>query len=329
MANESNPALTPTPKMLEQAEVFRNRLLNRARHLRRWPTKRGITCFRLYERDVPEVPLIVDRYEDFLHMAEFERPHERTPEEHTLWLDLMVRTAAETLEVPVENVYLKRRKRQKGSTQYDRVSEYEKLILIREGGLRFRVNLSDYLDTGLFLDHRITRGMLRDQASGQRFLNLFCYTGSFSAYAAAGGAASTTSVDTSKTYLSWATENLRLNKLTGDEHTFVRQDAVEFISDHPPGEHYDLAVVDPPTFSNSKRSETVWDVVRDHPALLIDVLKLMPVGGVLYFSNNARRFQLAEDALTPWATIRDITRQTIPEDFRNPKIHRCWRLVRK
>ena len=329
MNRENDPPAAPTPKLLEQAEFFRNRLTNRARHLRRWPTKRGITCFRLYERDIPEIPLVVDRYEDYLHMAEFERPHDRTPEEHSFWLDLMVQTAAETLEVPSQNVFMKRRERQKGNSQYDRVAESEKLLLVQEAGLRFRVNLSDYLDTGLFLDHRITRGMVRDAAKGKRFLNLFCYTGSFTVYAAAGGAAATTSVDTSKTYLTWAEENLRLNKFSGEQHTFVRQDAVEFIEEHPPGEHYDLAVVDPPTFSNSKRSENVWDVVRDHAALLIQVLKLMPEGGVLYFSNNARRFQLDEEALTPWVTIRDITRQTIPEDFRNEKIHRCWRLIRK
>jgi 23S rRNA G2069 N7-methylase RlmK/C1962 C5-methylase RlmI len=320
---------TPSAKTLEQATNFRHRLQNRARHLRRWPTKRGITCFRLYDRDVPDVPLVVDRYEHCLHMAEYERPHERSPEEHSAWLDLMVATAAETLEVAPGDVFLKRRERQRGKAQYERVAEAARFMKVQEGGLKFRVNLSDYLDTGLFLDHRITRGMVRDQAAGKRFLNLFCYTGAFTVYAAAGGAASSTSVDTSNTYLEWARDNLCINNLHADRHEFVRQDAVEFIMDHPLGNHYDLAIIDPPTFSNSKRSEENWDVERDHSSLLTKALHMMSLGGVIYFSTNSRRFHFAEESLAPLATIREISKQTVPEDFRNERIHRCWRLVKR
>ena len=169
-----------------------------------WPTKRGITCYRIYERDIPEIPLVVDRYEDALHIAEFERPHDRTPAEHADWLDLMVRTAAEALETPRDLVFVKHRRRQRGAAQYEPVDDRLATRVVQEGGLKFQVNLSDYVDTGLFLDHRITRSMVRDAATGTNFLNLFAYTGSFTVYAAAGGAAQTTTVDLLPGHLEWA-----------------------------------------------------------------------------------------------------------------------------
>ncbi|MGA2031640.1 MAG: bifunctional 23S rRNA (guanine(2069)-N(7))-methyltransferase RlmK/23S rRNA (guanine(2445)-N(2))-methyltransferase RlmL [Thermoguttaceae bacterium] len=311
----------------QQAEIFRTRLQKRARHLRRWPTKFGITCYRLYERDIPEVPLVVDRYEDCLHLAEFERPHEHTPAEHGDWLDLMKRTAAEALDVPLANVFLKRRERQRGPAQYERLSTQSRTLVAAESGLRFEVNLSDYLDTGLFLDHRITRGMVREAAAGKRFLNLFAYTGAFSVYAAAGGAESTTSVDLSHTYLDWAGRNMELNGFCGPEHVRICDDAPGFLESRGRRPLFDLAVVDPPTFSNSKKLDEFWDIQRDHAALLARLLPLMTPGGVIFFSTNFRRFKLAEAELAG-ATIREISRQTVPPDFRNRRIHRCWRLVR-
>lgn len=311
-----------------QAEEFANRLKKLARHLRRWPTKRGISCYRIYERDIPEVPLVVDRYEDALHIAEVERPHDRTAAEHADWLDLMCRTATEVLEVPRDAVFLKYRARQRGTSQYERVSDRQEFRIVTEGGLKFQVNLSDYLDTGLFLDHRITRSMVRDAAEGQRFLNLFCYTGAFTVYAAAGGAASTTSVDLSGNYLDWAVENLQLNGLAGPQHRLVRADAEEFLADLQPDERFDLAVVDPPTFSNSKRLEHDWDVQLGHVPLLYQLIEHMAPEGVIYFSTNSRRFKLDEAALTD-VTIREISKQTVPEDFRNKRIHRCWRLIKQ
>jgi 23S rRNA (guanine2445-N2)-methyltransferase / 23S rRNA (guanine2069-N7)-methyltransferase len=315
-----------TTKAYEQAELFARRLATRARHLRRWPTKRGITCYRLYDRDVPEIPLVVDRYEECLHLAEYDRPHDRSPAQHADWLDLMAKTAAETLEVPKGQVFMKRRERQRGMNQYERFAEQGKTFVVHEGGLKFRVNLSDYLDTGLFLDHRITRAMVREAAAGKRFLNLFGYTGAFTVYAASGGAESTTTVDLSNTYLEWAEENLALNGLAGRGHRFVRDDAGSFLKHHRPGAAYDLAVVDPPTFSNSKKTDDIWDVQRDHAELLNGVVGLMSPGGVIYFSTNSRRFKLDEAALGNLA-IREISRQTVPEDFRNRRIHRCWRMV--
>jgi 23S rRNA (guanine2069-N7)-methyltransferase / 23S rRNA (guanine2445-N2)-methyltransferase len=311
-----------------QAEEFANRLRNRARHLRRWP-KRGITCYRLYERDVPDVPLVVDRYEDALHIGEFARPHERSPAQHADWLDLMARTAGEVLEVPRNRVYLKHRDRQRGTAQYQRVDERGARFEVQEAGLKFIVNLSDYVDTGLFLDHRLTRQMVREAAPGKHFLNLFAYTGSFSVYAAAGGAVSTTTVDKSATYIDWARENLALNGFAGPEHRLIRSDIREFVESLTPRDQWDLAVVDPPTFSNTKDSDDVWDVERDHAELLSRLAGHVLPGGVVFFSTNFRRFRLDEAAVGKHFTIRDITRQTIPEDFRNLRIHACWRLVRK
>jgi 23S rRNA (guanine2445-N2)-methyltransferase / 23S rRNA (guanine2069-N7)-methyltransferase len=311
-----------------QAKEFANRLRNRARHLRRWP-KRGITCYRLYERDVPDVPLVVDRYEDALHIAEFARPHERSPAQHADWLDLMARTAGEVLEVPRDNVFVKHRDRQRGDTQYQRVDHQLAKREVQEGGLKFLVNLSDYVDTGLFLDHRLTRQMVRDAAAGRHFLNLFAYTGSFTVYAAAGGAASTTTVDKSATYIDWARENMTLNGFNGPEHHLVRSDIREFLDGLKPRDQWDVAVVDPPTFSNTKDAADVWDVQRDHAELLTVLANQITPGGIVFFSTNFRRFKLDEVVLAERYTIRDITRQTIPEDFRNERIHACWRLVRR
>ena len=313
-------------KAKEQAEIFRNRLVKRARHLRRWPRKQGITCYRLYERDEPQVPLVVDRYEDCLHITEYERPHDRSPAEHADWLDLMARTAADALEVDRSKTFLKRRQRQRGTRQHERFGDEGRLFVVHEGGLKFQVNLSDYVDTGLFLDHRITRSMVREEAKGKRFLNLFGYTGTFTVYAAAGGAASTVTVDLSNTYLDWAELNLGLNELGGPAHRFIRRDAMEYLSGLPEEPCFDLAVVDPPTFSNSKRTEDVWDVQRNHVSLLKAVFQRITPGGVVYFSTNFRRFKLAEAELEG-VTIREISRQTVPPDFRNRRVHRCWRMV--
>ena len=316
-----------TDRAEPQAEMFANRLAKQARHLRKWPTKREITCYRIYDRDIPEIPLAVDLYEGRLHIAEYDRPHDRTAGQHADWLEKMAAAAGEKLDISPDNTFLKRRRRQRGVEQYERVTETgSPRITVSEGGSKFLVNLADYIDTGLFLDHRITRGMVRDEASGKRMLNLFAYTGAFSVYAAAGGAASTTTVDLSSTYLDWARANFRLNELDSDSHRFVRSGALEFLADHAPGEHYDLAVVDPPTFSNSKSTEGDFDIQRDYVALLGGLLKLMSPGGVIYFSTNFKRFKFDQTVL-PGCTMREISKQTVPEDFRNKRIHRCWRIV--
>ncbi|MBC8350648.1 MAG: bifunctional 23S rRNA (guanine(2069)-N(7))-methyltransferase RlmK/23S rRNA (guanine(2445)-N(2))-methyltransferase RlmL [Planctomycetes bacterium] len=315
-----------TDKGREQAELFRSRLKKRARHFRRWPTKQGITCYRIYERDIPEIPLIVDRYEDHLHITEYERPHERDLGQHADWLDLMVQTAGESLDVAREKIFFKRRERQRGTKQHEHLARREYEIKVNEGDLQFIVNLSDYVDTGLFLDHRIARSMVREEAAGTNFLNLFAYTGAFSVYAASGGAARTTTVDWTRNYLEWAERNMLTNGFDGPQHRYLRNDARGFLRDPGRAEKYDLAVVDPPTFSNSKRTEEDWDIQRDHVGLLSGVIRLMAPGGIIYFSTNFRRFKLDEASLSV-NQIHEISKRTVPEDFRNRRIHRCWRLV--
>ncbi|MCM2371689.1 bifunctional 23S rRNA (guanine(2069)-N(7))-methyltransferase RlmK/23S rRNA (guanine(2445)-N(2))-methyltransferase RlmL [Aporhodopirellula aestuarii] len=310
-----------------QADLFATRLRKRAKHFRRMMTRRNITCYRLYERDIPEIPLVVDRYENHLHLSEFERPHDRDAASHASWLDLMAATAGEALDVPKENVFLKRRSRQRGKTQHEKVAATDRKFPVQEGGLTFLVNLADYIDTGLFLDHRVTRQMVRDQAAGKHFLNLFAYTGSFTTYAAAGGAASTTSVDLSQNYLDWAQENLQANGLDGPQHQFAAMDISEFIRRHKPGEVYDLVVCDPPTFSNSKRTDEDWNVQTDAVPLLNNVLKLVRPGGVIYFSTNFRRFKFDSAALAASA-VHEISKQTVPDEYRNRRIHRCWKILK-
>jgi len=312
----------------EQAEIFSRRLVKRARHLRRWPTRRGITCFRIYERDVPEIPLVVDRYDDALHITEYERPHERDLARHSAWLELMKETAAETLDVPLEKVHLKSRHKRSRGDQYEKLADAQQTQQVTENGLKFWVNLSDYVDTGLFLDHRVTRQMVRAQSDGKSVLNLFAYTGSFTVYAVAGGASKTTTVDLSKNYLQWAQRNLELNGLYRPEHEFIAQDCVEFVTEAVDrgARKYDLVVIDPPTYSNSKRLDEDWNVQTGHAELLDAVGKLLNPGGVIYFSTNFRKFKLYQDQLSAFS-IEEISKHTVPEDFRNRRIHRCWRLT--
>lgn len=318
-----------TYKDFEQAQLFSNRLSKLARHLRRWP-KRGITCYRLYERDIPEVPLVVDRYEDHVHITEYERPHDRAPERHAAWLSLMAQTAAKTLEVSPENTHLKSRVRQENQQQYEKLGNENEFFVVREDGLSFLVNLTDYVDTGLFLDHRKTRKLVRTESAGKNVLNLFAYTGSFSVYAAAGQANSTTSVDLSNTYLQWGQRNFAINHLSGTQHQFVQSDALEFLHGQAQQKSrlFDLAIVDPPTHSNSKRTERDWNVQEHHTELLQTLRKIMSPRGLIYFSTNYRKFRLAEKAIDGMEA-REISKQTVPEDFRNRKIHRCWRMELK
>jgi 23S rRNA G2069 N7-methylase RlmK/C1962 C5-methylase RlmI len=275
--------------------------------------------------------LVIDRYGDWLHAAEYERPHERTAIEHDVWLDRMVEAAAVELGVAPDHVFLKTRRRQRAGGQYEKFDDRQATLSVTEGDLQFAVNLSDYVDTGLFLDHRSTRALVRADAKGRRMLNLFCYTGSFSVAAAAGEAVTTTSVDLSNTYLDWTKRNLVNNGFgDGQRHRIVRDDARGFLEHRgrrgePP---YDLAVVDPPTFSRSAKAPDDWDVQRDHADLLNAVAENLSLGGIVYFSTNFRRFKLAEDLLASRYTVREITRQTIPEDFRNARIHRAWRMIK-
>ena len=311
-----------------QAELFESRLKKRGRHLRKWPTKRGIGCYRLYERDIPELPFVVDRYEDRFHVTEYERPHERDAGRHAAWLELMKKTVAKTFEVPIQHVFMKTRLRQKGNLQHEKQGDTSNRVEVQEGGLKFLVNLADYVDTGLFLDHRQTRAMVMSESAGKDFLNLFAYTGAFSVYAAAGGAKSTATVDWSNTYLNWARDNMQLNGFSELEHAFIREDSLKFLENLPREKKFDLVVVDPPTFSNSSRTEKVWDVQACYAELLERLASHVTHSGVVYFSTNFRKFKFDPELVANF-DCREISSQTVPEDFRNRKIHRCWKLTRK
>lgn len=308
---------------------FENRLHKVDRHISKWARRQGITCYRIYDNDLTNFPLVIDRYEQAIHVAEYQRHHSLDEMQHQQWLEGCQDVIAKVLEVPRFLVFLKERKRQKGQQQYEKVDTEKHQRLVQENGLNFLVNLSDYLDTGLFLDHRNTRQMVREQAEGKDFLNLFAYTGSFTVYAAAGGAASTTTVDLSNTYLDWAQANLNVNNFgdqIGKQHHFIKADVKQYLDTLRPRQ-FDLVVMDPPTFSNSKMMKDVLDTQRDHAELLNQVVFATRPGGLIYFSTNYRYFKLDADAIKN-VEIEEISQRTVPQDFRNKKIHRCFRMQR-
>jgi 23S rRNA (guanine2445-N2)-methyltransferase / 23S rRNA (guanine2069-N7)-methyltransferase len=319
------PAAEPRPvkPLSSGGEMLRNRLEKNLRHLRKTMAREGISCYRAYDADLPEYAAAIDIYERHLHIQEYAPPDTIPEETARTRLRELVRVAGEVCAVPRENIAVKTRLRGKGGEKYGRMDQRGEFFEVGEGGLRFEVNLRDYLDTGLFLDHRPLRARIRELARGKRFLNLFCYTATASVYAAAGGATSTTSVDLSATYLDWASRNFVLNGLGGREHELIQGDCLEFMQQM--GKEYDIAFVDPPTFSNSKRAED-FDVQRDHVRLLRACVERLAPGATILFSNNFRRFKLDMEALAD-LNVRDISASTIPADFaRNPRIHRCWQI---
>jgi len=308
--------------------MLANRLQRMYRHLRKWARRTGVTCFRVYEKDIPDQPLIVDWYDGRALVYAMHRKKDETPEARETWLEEVAEEVKAGLEVTEESLFFKERRPKKAGAQYEKEAEERREFVVEEQGRRFLVNLSDYHDTGLFLDHRNTRQMVRDEAARKRVLNLFCYTGSFSVYAAAGGAASTTSVDISNTYLAWAERNFVLNQLDPRTNRLERADVLQWLPRAATeGRRFDLIVCDPPTFSNSKRMRGFLDVGTQHPELINGCLRLLEPGGVLYFSTNYRGFKLNEEALLP-CDLREITAKTVPEDYRNKQIHRCWRVER-
>lgn len=319
------PRAEPKP-LSAGAQMVKNRIEKNFRHLRKIALREGVECWRVYDADLPEYAAAVDIYAEHLHVQEYQAP--ATIDENiarTRWREL-VRAAGEALGVPRERIALKQRRRGKGGEKYGRLDERGEFLEVGEGGLRFLVNLHDYLDTGLFLDHRPLRARVREMSRGKRFLNLFCYTGSVSVYAAVGGASETVNVDLSQTYLDWAARNFSINGFDESQHKLVRADVLDYLQSH--SAMFDQIFVDPPTFSNSKRAED-FDVQRDHVRLLnLCGERLLP-GGVILFSNNFRRFKIDETGLAGFS-VRDISADTIPFDFqRNARIHRAWELRRK
>ncbi len=307
---------------------FRNRLQKNFRHWSKWAKRRGISCYRIYDRDIPEFPLAIDWYEGAALVQAYSPPWERDPEQVEAMEDAIAESIRETLAIPPERLHFKTRQRQKGLSQYEKTGEQGNTFVVHEAGLKFRVNLDDYLDTGLFLDHRQTRQMVREKAAGRRFLNLFAYTGSFTVYAASGGASESTTVDLSNTYQQWSQENFRLNELDLKRHRLVAADVFRYLEQATRnGERFDLIVMDPPSFSNSKKMRETLDIQRDHPQLVRQCLKLLSTDGELIFSNNFRRFRL-DDRLQEESHIEEISHKSVPEDFRRHRPHRCWSIRR-
>ena len=301
------------------------RIQKRWRHRSRAARAEQSECFRVYDRDIPELPLAIDWYEGRLHLSLFEHPSIREEEEEAL-LSSWGHYLAEALNA--EGVYTKVRRRMRGARQYTASSRRGRPFAVKEGGYRFLVDLESYLDTGLFLDHRRTRRMAAAEAEGRRALNLFAYTGSFTVHLAGGGARSVDTVDSSQRYLAWAEENLKLNQLDGPRCRFWRSDVRDFLSDAASaGRRYELIILDPPTFSNRKGG-VEFSVLRDHGQLIRTLEAVTAPGAILYFSTNAKRFKLEDALMTRWEG-REITRETIPRDFDQRDPHRCWRLVRR
>ena len=308
-------------KWVEQAAMLGNRLRKKHKLHRRWAKREEIEAYRLYDRDIPELPFAIDLYANHLHACAFERKEELDAQ----WIDWVLQNAAKALDIPAERLAIKTRARQKGLQQYEKQEVRNERFVIKERGHRFWVNLWDYLDTGLFLDHRETRKRVEDDAAGKRFLNLFAYTGSFGVYAAAGGADEVVQVDLSNTYLDWAAANLALNDFQKVHSRCVQSDTFAYLREaHERNERFDLVVIDPPTFSNSKRMNGTFDVKRDHVALLQATLDVLSPKGVIWFSTNARHFQLEKEAFAG-IEIEDTTEMTVAPDFVGRHSHRSYR----
>ncbi len=311
------------------AEMFANRLRKNLKNLGKWARQQGISCYRLYDADLPEYAVAVDVYQSdqtWLHVQEYEAPSTIDPvkAEHRLTEALSV--MPQVLEIPPERLILKIRRKQKGTAQYEKLADAARFHQVEEGGCRFWVNFEDYLDTGLFLDHRPTRLMIQSMAKDKHFLNLFAYTGTATVHAALGGASSTTSIDMSNTYMDWARQNLELNGIKGYHHELIQADCLAWLDAQldKRGNLYDLIFLDPPTFSNSKRMDSAFDIQRDHVDMLHKTARLLTPNGQLIFSTNFRKFKLDGDALQGLA-VEDISSKTIPKDFeRNLRIHYCW-----
>ncbi|MFJ5437961.1 bifunctional 23S rRNA (guanine(2069)-N(7))-methyltransferase RlmK/23S rRNA (guanine(2445)-N(2))-methyltransferase RlmL [Pectobacterium brasiliense] len=309
------------------AEDFANRLRKNLRKLEKWAKQQGIECYRLYDADLPEYNVAVDRYGSWVVVQEYAPPKTIDAQKARQRLFDVINATLSVLELPSNRLVLKTRERQKGKNQYEKLAQKGDFLLMEEFGAKLWVNLTDYLDTGLFLDHRIARKMLGEMSRGKDFLNLFAYTGTASVHAGLGGARSTTTVDMSRTYLEWAEKNLRVNGLTGRQHRLIQADCLSWL--HNANEQFDVIFIDPPTFSNSKRMEESFDVQRDHLALMKDLKRLLRRGGTIMFSNNKRGFQMDTAGLTALGlNAKEITAQTQSQDFaRNRQIHNCWLLT--
>jgi 23S rRNA (guanine2445-N2)-methyltransferase / 23S rRNA (guanine2069-N7)-methyltransferase len=327
---DASLAETPGSKM------FGNRVAKNLKQLDKWAAREQVSCYRVYDADMPEYSFAIDRYAEadggpcWLYVQEYTAPKTIDPLSVQRRRNEALAALPGVTGIPADRIHLRQRRKTARGEQYEKLGQEREFRLVEEGGLKFWVNFTDYLDTGLFLDHRVTRARLREAAARQRFLNLFAYTGSATVYAAAGRARATTTVDMSATYLDWARRNLAVNGFSGPQHEFLQEDCIAWLKAAVAERRsYDLIFLDPPTFSNSKRMEDVHDVQRDHRALIDRCMALLAPGGKLVFSTNAQKFKLDAD-IGALYKVTDISRATLPKDFeRNARIHQCFELESK
>ncbi|MDC4234503.1 bifunctional 23S rRNA (guanine(2069)-N(7))-methyltransferase RlmK/23S rRNA (guanine(2445)-N(2))-methyltransferase RlmL [Pasteurella multocida] len=321
---QNSPEIDRTLSATQVAVDFANRLQKNSKKIEKWAKQQGINAYRLYDADLPEYNLAVDRYDDHIVVQEYAAPKNIDENKARQCLLDAVTATLQVTGVETNKLILKVRQKQKGTNQYEKLANKGDYFYVNEYGAKLWVNLTDYLDTGLFLDHRLTRKMLGEMAKGKDVLNLFAYTGSATVHMALGGAKSTTTVDMSNTYLNWAEQNLLLNELEGKQHKLIQADCLQWLARCD--RQFDLIFVDPPTFSNSKRMEDSWDVQRDHIKLMTQLKRILRPNGTIVFSNNKRGFKMDVEGLeTLGLSAVDITAKTLPLDFeRNKQIHNCW-----
>lgn len=309
----------------DKSSPLKNCIRKNYRHVRKWAKRTETNCFRIYDKEIKEYPLAVDFYDGRFCIHYF--PGSRAEEEPREELVAAIEEALRSLfRATPDVVFWRTRIRRERTQQYEKAGERKEFFEVREYGVKFLINLHDYLDTGLFLDHRETRQMVAKASQGKRLLNLFAYTCAFSVHSAVHGAAFTKSVDMSNTYTDWGKENFLLNALSLEKNVVVRADCMVFLKDEVnSGSRYDVIVIDPPTLSRSKKMEEMFDIQRDYPWLLEQASKLLAKGGVIYFSTNSRKFDFEPD-LFPSLVSEEISEKTLPLDFHQTKIHRCWRL---
>jgi 23S rRNA G2069 N7-methylase RlmK/C1962 C5-methylase RlmI len=321
MKDDQRYFITPQ-QTVYHAQILSNRVHKRYDHLRKRFARQSIDCFRLYDWDIPEVRAVVDWYAGHIVVAEYERT-QTGPD----WLPAMAAAVGKVLNIPSEKIHIKRRRtKTEEGPRYKKMGTKGTRFVVNERELKFWINLDDFLDTGLYSDHRDTRVIIKELAKDKNFLNLFAYTGAFTCAAALGGARTTTTVDRSETYSKWTKDNLELNSLMGPQHTLIQSDVMGYLERAArEGKRFDLVFVDPPSFFRDQKKNVAFDISRDHPKLIREVLKVMAPGATVFFSTNHQRFEPKFYGL-PVKNLTELTPKTIPEDFRNQKVHRCWRM---
>lgn len=325
-----NGELTAVTKKESTDTALENRLEKNIKHIQKWANKHGVECFRIYDADLPEFNFAIDLYnsdKQYVVLQEYAAPKQIDEKKVITRRKIALNTVEQLLNLGNQQVFYKQRKRQSGTSQYDKLESSKKFHVVKEANCSFYVNFQDYLDTGLFLDHRMTREMIQQNAAKKSFLNLFCYTGTASVHAAMGGAKSTTSVDMSSTYIDWCKRNFELNTIPLTNHRFIQEDCLEWLKQEKG--KYDLIFLDPPTFSNSKRMDGHFDIQQHYVELINDCIKLLTVTGGIIFSTNFKKFNF-DASNFPNMVTKNLTRQTLPEDFsRNQKIHQCWQIKKQ